>query len=49
MVQIEKLKHSIAFWHVDWRRWTIGISWNRKMDDWKVHLPVISLVIWLKD
>ena len=42
-----KLGKTLVRIAVDWRRWTIGVSWNRFLDDWQIYLPVVQITIWL--
>lgn len=38
--------HYLIMYFVDWRRWSIGISWDRYYRDWHVYLPVIQITVW---
>lgn len=45
---MKRLQKPRIFLDIDWRRWTVGISFNRYRDDWKIYFPVITVVIWLR-
>jgi len=46
--QLEPLSKTKVFLAFDWRRVSIGVSWNRTFSDFKIIFPFISIVIWLK-
>jgi len=48
MVYMQRLNKTKVFLRVDWERWSIGFEFNRYLDDFKIYLPVVTIVIWLK-